>query len=385
MKLTLQIQLLPERDHAARLRATVERFNEAANWLAGVAFEHRCANKIELQKVAYRDLRERFGLSSQMAVRCIAQVCEAFKRDRSIRPEFRPHASMPFDRRMMSFQGADRVSLLTLDGRIPVAFVMGKYQREQFTNARGQSDLVLRSDGKWFLLVTVDVPEAAPIPTTDFLGVDLGIANIATDSDGERHSGKPVEDTRQKHNRQRKRLQEKGTKGAKKKLKRVGKKEARFRKHENHVISKTIVEAAKRTGRGIALEDLKGIRERTRARGGDARNRLSGWSFHQLFSFLSYKAQRAGVPVVRVDPRYTSQTCPECGHRERSNRKSQSEFRCKACGHEQHADVVGARNIRNAALSQGGAPAVPRNAAGTGHRPVRKPASQTVSRKAAGL
>src|SRR5262249_53453690 len=86
MKLTLQIQLLPGRDHAARLKATLERFNEAANWAAGIAFEHQCSNKIELQKIVYRELRERFGLSSQMAVRCIAQVCEAYKRDKSIRP-----------------------------------------------------------------------------------------------------------------------------------------------------------------------------------------------------------------------------------------------------------------------------------------------------------
>ena len=99
-----------------------------------------------------------------MAVRCIAQVCEAYKRDKSIRPHFRKHAAMPFDRRMMWFKGVDRVSLLTLDGRVVVAFVMGKYQAERFTNAKGQADLVLRRDGRWFLLVTVDVPEAAPVP-----------------------------------------------------------------------------------------------------------------------------------------------------------------------------------------------------------------------------
>src|SRR5262245_44357187 len=127
MKLTMQIHLLPERDYARRLRETVERFNEAANWLAGIAFERRTANKLLLQRLAYKDLRERFGLSAQMAVRCVAQVCEAYKRDRSIRPRFRPTAAMPFDRRMMSFKGVDRVSLLTLTGRVLVPILMGKY------------------------------------------------------------------------------------------------------------------------------------------------------------------------------------------------------------------------------------------------------------------
>ncbi len=378
MKLTLQTQLLPDDGEAAKLKATVERFNEAANFAAGVAFERKLSNKVELQKIVYRDLRNRFGLSSQMAVRCIAQVCEAYKRDKSIRPVFRPNAAMPHDQRTMSFKGPDRVSLLTLEGRVLVPVVMGKYQVERFPNAKGQADLVLRADGKWFLLVTVDVPDAAPVPVTDFIGVDLGLANIATTSDGERHRGKDVENVRHKNNLQRKHLQRKGTKGAKKQLRRVSQTEARFRRHENHCISKQIVETAKRTGRGIACEDLKGIRARVTARGGDARNRLSGWSFHQLYSFLAYKAQIAGVPVVQVDPAYTSQTCPECGHCERSNRKSQAEFRCQACGFEQHADVVGARNIRNAALSQGKAP-VARNA----HRRTGRPS--TPSRKATPL
>src|SRR5262249_7361035 len=138
----------------------------------------------------------------------------------------------------------------------------------------------------------------------------------------------------------------KGTKGAKKKLRRMAGKEARFRRHENHRISKAIVEDAKGTGRGIALEDLKGIRGRLTARGSDARDRLSGWSFGQLHAFLAYKAERAGVPVVTVDPRNTSRTCAECDHCDQSNRKSQAEFVCEACGHRAYADRNAALNIR---------------------------------------
>src|SRR6266478_4201271 len=109
MTLTMQMQLFPERDHAARLRSTVERFNEAADWLAGEALDRKVSNKIVLQRLRYAELREKFGLSAQMAVRCIAQVCEAYRRDKSIWPTFRKHAAMPFDQRMMSFKGPDRV------------------------------------------------------------------------------------------------------------------------------------------------------------------------------------------------------------------------------------------------------------------------------------
>ena len=344
MKLTLQTQLLPTPKDAAKLMATVERFNEAATWLAGVAFEQGIANKFELQKLCYAELRERFSLSSQMAIRCIAQVVEAYKRDKDKRPKYRKHSAIPFDQRMMSFKGPDQVSLLTLEGRVIVPFMMGKYQTERFGFARGQCDLVLRKDGKWFLLVTVDLPEGTKTPATDFLGVDLGIVNIAVDSDGDVHSGEAIEKIRRQHQTSRKTRQRKGTKGAKKQLKKLAGKEARFRKQENHRISKTIVAKAKGTGRGIALEDLTGIRDRTTVRKRQ-RNRYSGWSFFQLRSFVEYKAELAGVPVVAVNPRSTSRTCSVCGHCEKANRPSQAKFLCNHCGHSSNADLNSARNL----------------------------------------
>lgn len=358
MKLTLQVQVLPDADDAARLRATIERFNEAANWLAGRAFEARSANKVELQKQHYYELRERFGLSAQMAVRCIARTCDAYKRDKNVRPTFRPHAAMPFDQRMMSFKGPDRVSLLSLEGRVICPFVMGRYQRERFTAAKGQSHLVLRDDGKWLLLVTVDVPDGTPVPATDFVGVDLGVANLATTSDGDMHSGEATEAVRERYHERRKTLQRaahkakqrgKRPKNIRRALARTKRKEARFRKDTNHRISKALVATATGTGRGIALEDLSGIRDRTRFRQSQ-RARMSGWAFGQLRQFVAYKARLAGVAVEVVDPAYTSVTCSECGCIDRSSRPAQAAFSCRWCGHTAHADVNAARNIRASAL-----------------------------------
>lgn len=351
MKLVAQIQLMPDAEQSKRLRETVERFNAATNFVAGIAFDRRATNVFELRKLCYAEVRAQFGLSSQMAQLAIKAVSDVYKRDKTIKPAFRKHAAMPFDQRTMSFKGIDRVSLLTLEGRTIVPFLVGAYGRERLTLPKGQSDLVYRK-GKWFLIVTVDVPDGALIEPKDFLGVDMGVAEIATDSDGEIHSGKAVERIRRKHNLQKQRLERKRTKGAKKKLKRLAGREANFRRHQNHVISKHIVEKAKGTERGIAVEELTGIRDRITAKGSDARKRLSGWSFSQLYKFLAYKAQLAGVTIIKIDPRNTSRTCAECGHCEKSNRKSRAEFRCKACGHESHADVNAARNIRARALSK---------------------------------
>jgi IS605 OrfB family transposase len=351
MKLIARIQLLPDQDSAANLRATMETFNAAADFVAAVAFGQRTANQFDLRRLCYREVRDRFGLSSQQAQLAIKAACDAYKRDESKRVRFRQHTGIPFDQRIMHFKGIEGVSLLTTQGRVLVAYVVGAYGRDRLELPKGQADLILTGEGKWFLLVTVDVPEEPLCPPQDFLGVDLGIANLATDSEGTRYSGEDVERLRRKHKTQRQRLQRKGTRGAKKKLRRIARKEARFRRHQNHVISKQIVQTAMRTDCGIALEKLKGIRQRVTARGGDARHRLGGWGFAQLGSFIVYKAKLAGLAVEFIDPRYTSQTCAECGHRHRSNRKNQGVFCCKRCGHQAHADVNAARNHRLRALA----------------------------------
>ena len=264
---------------------------------------------------------------------------------------------MPYDNRILSFKGIDRVSILTLDGRIIIPFVMGRYQRERFSLAKGQCDLVRRKDGKWFLLVTVDVPEGAPVPPQDFMGVDFGVVNLATDSDGAIYTNAETEKVRQKQNKVRRSLSRKAgkvkrsgrrPKNIKRKLKALSGKERRFKANENHRISKRIVEKATDTKRGIGLEDLTEIRQRTRFRKAQ-RDKMSKWSFAELRGFIDYKATIAGVPVIALAPRNTSRTCPECGYVEKGNRQTGGIFLCRSCGHFDHADVVGATNIASAA------------------------------------
>ena len=361
MKLTLQTQLLPAPEQIRALEATMRAFNAAANWLVGKAVAMRTANKIALQRLHYADLRGHFGLSAQMAVRCIAQVCQAYKRDKTKRPHFRPFAAMPYDQRLMSFKGPDRVSLLTLGGRILMPVVMGRYQKERFSPAIGQCDVVRRRDGKWFLLVTVDLPEGTRTSASDFIGVDLGVANIATTSDGQIATGDAIEDCRRRYASARRSLQKAAAarkrqgqrpKSIRRKLCSLAGREARFRKHENHCISKRLVAIAKGTGRGIALEDLQGIRSRIRLRR-PQRARVHGWSFRQLRQFVSYKAAMAGVEVRPVDPRDTSRTCNCCGAIDKANRRTQADFRCRHCGHAAHVDINAALNIRAKALVNG--------------------------------
>lgn len=351
VKLTLQIQLLPSADQKRMLLTTMERFNAAATFAARVGFDAKVFSQPSIHARCYRELRERFGLSSQMAVRAIGKAVECFSRDKAKCPAFKPHGAMTYDQRLMSFKGVDRVSLLTLEGRQLVPMIYGEYQKARFDRIKGQCDLISRG-GKFYLLCSIDLPDKAPVEVKEFIGVDLGIEKIVATSDGQFVSGQGVESVRQKYFSIRRSLGKKmhhqnkrrTRKNARRVMKRIGSKEARFRRHQNHVISKSLVFCAKDTARGIALEDLKGIRDRTRFRK-KQRAKMGGWAFFQLRSFLEYKGKLYGVPVVAVNPRNTSRTCSRCGHCEKANRASQSEFLCRQCGHSANADLNAAKNI----------------------------------------
>ena len=348
MKHTLRIKLSPNPEQYKALLETMERFNEGCNYTSGKAFETYTYGQFYLHHVVYGYLREHYKLSAQMAVRVVAQVSESYKVDRKVQHSFNPHSAMVYDQRILSWKGLDKVSILTLSGRQIIPIRIGAYQEARLDRKVRQSDLILR-DGIFYLAVVVDAPEPTPDDPNGYLGIDLGIVNIAADSDGKTYSGNQVNGLRKRQAKLRGKLQAKGTKAAKRLLVKRSRKERRFATNINHTIAKSIVAKAKDTGRGIALEELSGIRDRITVRHSQRRQHHS-WAFRQLRSFIEYKAKLAGVVVKLVDPRNTSRTCPICGCVDKHNRPSQARFSCVYCGFSSPADTVAAGNISRRAL-----------------------------------
>jgi IS605 OrfB family transposase len=350
VKLVAALKLLPTPEQATCLTATLERCNAACDWLAERGFESQTFKQYDLHKLGYAAIRERFGLTAQAAVRCIGKVADAYKLDRETQRQFRPDAAQPYDDRIIRFvKDGTAVSIWTLEGRMVVPIVMGEHQKRLMAFRKGEVDLCFVR-GKWMLAATCDITETTEYEADDWLGVDLGIVSLAVTSDGKIYTGADVEQKRRHIQKRRRGLQKCGTKGAKRRLRKLAARQGRYQKHINHVVSKALVTDAERTGCGLALENLKGIRSRVTARGGNQRARLGNWGFGQLGSFVEYKAKRAGVPVAFVDPRNTSRECRACGCIDKKNRPNQATFKCIGCGHEAQADINAALNIRQRAF-----------------------------------
>jgi IS605 OrfB family transposase len=350
MKVTSVLRLDPSAADRERLLACLRRFNEAARWLSGIALREKLWSWLPLPRPAYRELRGRFGLRAAQAVVCVRKVASAYKSKarRSREASFRLLGSMPL------YQHSSK-----RDGTISFYGFRIPFRVRKGVRVSSDCEAKLLFDGEKFLVHHVlEGEEKACPPPRDHLGVDLGLARIAVDSDGithpeEHHPFTPgqLRGLRKRHARLRRKLQKKGTRSARRLLRKRRRKERRFAAHVNHAIAKDLVDRAKRTGRGIALEDLRGIRSRITARKAQRRDQ-SSWASAQLRSFIEYKARKEGVGVALVYPSKTSLRCPGCGHVDRENRPSRDRFRCVDCGLAGPSVAVAAENIRRAAGSR---------------------------------
>ncbi len=206
------------------------------------------------------------------------------------------------------------------------------------------ADLIQR-DGRWWLHVVVHLPAPTVETTTEVMGIDLGLAQPTVTSTNRFLGRKRWRAIEGRYLRLRRALQKAGTKSAKRHLRRMRHRQARFRRDCDHVLSKQIVQSAT-PGSTIVLENLTDIRRRVRAkRHTEQKRRLHGWSFAKLKSFITYKAEAWGCTVAVVDPRHTSQRCSRCGHTARHNRRARALFHCRKCGFMLHADLNASPNI----------------------------------------
>ncbi|WP_425517586.1 RNA-guided endonuclease InsQ/TnpB family protein [Paenibacillus agaridevorans] len=356
MTLTARIKIFPTSEQAEMLLQTTRAYGEACNCVSELVFESRKMSVTFLHKQAYRHLRESYALRSQMTQSVLKTVAARYRSLKGnkhswTRIQFKkPEYDLVWHR---DYSMAGRLfSMNTLVGRIKVPFEtkgMEAYFDGSWTF--GTAKFVTKR-GKFYLHIPMS-KEIGEIPTASIrqvVGVDLGMNFTATtyDTDGQStfYNGRPIKDKRSRFKQLRRALQQAGTPSALRKLKRIGDRENRWMMNTNHQISKALVHRYD-PGTLFVLEDLSGIRGATEIVRLKDRYETVSWSFYQLRLMIEYKALLQGSKTIAVDPRYTSQRCSKCGHKEKANRdKKKHSFCCKECGYRSNDDRIAAMNLQ---------------------------------------
>ena len=336
---------------------TMRAYSDACNMVSEFVFRRRDLKRYSIHKEVYYPVREKYRLKSQMAESCIRTVAGAYKtilenQKEWIRPVFsRPQMDLVWNRDYSLDRRNDLFSVNTLEGRIKVPFRKQGYERYFTEGCRFGTAKLVTKHGMFFLHVpvTYEIEELKKEEVTNIVGIDRGIRFLAVtyDSQGKTvfYDGSPVKQKRAHYKALRTELQKVGTPSSRRRIRSVGQRENRWMRDVNHRVSKALTENHPE-GTLFVLEDLRGIRAVTeRVRVQDRYVSVS-WPYYDLEQKLTYKALRNRQLVEKVSPRYTSQTCPKCGHTEKQNRNKRLRlFCCRQCGYRSNDDRIGAMNL----------------------------------------
>ncbi|RVU71914.1 MULTISPECIES: RNA-guided endonuclease TnpB family protein [Lactobacillus] len=385
----IKAQLLNINDETAQAFSnTMCKYRDACNFISQYIFEHAFELKqSKLNKALYHDLRDKFELKSQMAQSAIKTVIARYKtvktqlfqhpfrydtgkkdgKGRAIWSQIyrdltwlwqpinfkRPQLDLQRGRDWSYLSTTNQLSLNTLNGRRKVDFVCkGFDQYLDQTKWKFGSLKLLQLRGKWYihLSATTAIPEFEAEQAEHVVGIDRGLRFLAAcyDEKGKSmlFSGQKILRRRRKYKKLRAELQAKGTKSAKRRLKKIGQRENRWMSDVNHRLTKTLVDHYG-SNTIYALEDLTDVRFATEKSPKDQRYEMVSWAFYQFEQFLTYKANLNSSAVVKVPAKYTSQRCPKCGRIRKDNRDHELHlYTCDKCGYKSNDDRLAAMNIQ---------------------------------------
>lgn len=377
----LRINITPEQENL--FRQMTEQYRQACNFVSQYIFNNQfnLAYK-SLNKELYNDLREQFGLKSQLAQSSVKTTIARYKtvkqqlfqnpykyKDENGKWKYitktlewlwkpvlfnRPQADLVRNRDYSFVNDGHILSINTLDKRTKCTFE-GKHFAEYLNGTwnLGTAKLV-ELKGLWYLHIpaTRVIEDFQKENVRHVVGIDRGLRflTVSYDEHGKTEfvSGRKIATKRRKFLKVRQQLQSKGTKSAKRRLKVISGRENRWMSDVNHQISKTLVE---KYGKDtlFVLEDLTGvsfeetnISEKTKQQRSDLRS----WAFYQLEQFLTYKAHENRSEVLKVSAKYTSQRCPKCGTIHKENRDHHKHLYSCQCGYKSNDDRIGAMNIQ---------------------------------------
>lgn len=355
--ITAKLQILVNPSDKQILCDTMKAYSDACNYVSKFIYKTHNLSRYSVQEDTYHQVREIYGLRSQMAVSCVRTVIAKYKtilknQKEWIKPTFRlPQLDLVWNRDYSLNTKNNIFSVNTLSGRIKVSFYKNGFERYFADDCKFGTAKLVNKHGMFFLHipVTYEISMLNKSEVSNVVGVDRGIRFLAAtyDSKGKSvfYDGNIIKQKRAHYKALRKHLQQVGTPSSRRRIKAIGQRENRWMQDVNHCISKALVESNP-DGTMFVIEDLTGIRSATERVKVKNRCISVSWSYYDLEQKLSYKALRHHQLVEKVNPAYTSQVCPKCGHTEKANRNKKIHFFCcKNCGYKSNDDRIGAMNL----------------------------------------
>lgn len=356
LTITAKIQIIASEEDRKKLNDTSSVYRAACNYVSAYVYQTHDLKQPSLNQALYATLREKFDLKSQMAQSVLKTVIARYKtvlenQKEWIKPNFKkPQYDLVWNRDYSLTNNLFSVN--TLAGRVKLPYRsegMEKYfnhEKYRFGTAR-----LVCKHRKYFLHipVTYSVDECHPEDICHVVGIDRGINFVVATYDSKHKSGfvsgRQIKQKRAQFSKTRKQLQQVKTPSSRRRLKAIGSRENRWMQDVNHQVSKALVENNPKHTLFV-LEDLSSVRKATEKVHVKDRYVSVSWAFFDLEQKLIYKAKNNQSAVIKVNPAYTSQTCPACGHTERSNRnKKKHIFCCRNCGYRSNDDRIGAMNL----------------------------------------
>ena len=361
IELTAKIQLYPNSNQKQKLLNSMSVYKESCNFLSKKVFEEKDFNQVSLHYKYYDYMRNKFNIPSQMSSSIIKTVLSRYK---SIKNNNRDYSLVKFKKLFRDLVHIkdysivkNKISLKTLDERIKIDFDKQMLYKYYTTNTKLSSAKLIYRDNKFFIHIFVKTPydKLKKEDINNIVGIDLGINFLAVlyDSKGKTKfiNGRSIKNKKRLFKKQREDLSKVKTPSSRKKLKTLVNKEKNFMNTINHKITSEIVNTHEK-GTVFIVEDLKGIAKNRKKINKKQRYYHSSWSFYDFIFMLEYKAKLNGQLVIKVDPKYTSQTCPKCGNINKNNRDSKNHiFKCKNCEYSSNDDRIGAMNLYNKGLN----------------------------------
>ncbi|MFX1282910.1 MAG: RNA-guided endonuclease InsQ/TnpB family protein [Promethearchaeota archaeon] len=346
MQRTIQCPLPADSD----LLETIRVYNKAVQRVIDIGWATKTYHKNRLHEISYHDLRATYPKLQSSLIQCARDMAsDMLKREKFMhkKPLKRPFSGVRYNQRTFTpFLASGTISISTLVGRKKLQLFIPKYFQQYLKGRITSLTLYYNKRRKKIIAYfTIKLPDVPVENQSSFLGVDRGIKRVAVCSNNSFYPTNHILAVKWKYQLFRKKLQSKGTRSAKRKLKRVCGRERRFMTDENRKIAKWICNMPYSC---IVLENLHGLKQHSKKKKNvpkKLRRQFGNWAYYQLEQFLIERVEKVGKTIMFVNPRHTSQRCSRCGYISKTNRPSSSHFCCRECYFPLHADLNAARNL----------------------------------------